>query len=402
MSYRGFLAEMLMAECDDRARRRSERQIKAAGFPREKSMRAFDFDANPAIDPAVIHTLAACDWVRKGLPLCLIGDSGTGKSHLLIALGTEAAMAGYRVRYTLAAKLVNELVEAADDRQLTKTINRYGRVDLLCVDELGYMELDRRVAELLFQVLTEREEKASVAIASNESLAGPRPSPTPASAPPSSTASPSAATSSRPAPTPTASPRPAPPSKPPPAPGSSPRPPSPAKPPSSARSSRDPGPGRLRPPRPGPHTPASLTPAQSCPGPASTPLTPSSSPRRSSSSPTGWPPTTSASPPHCSASSATPPTARPPSAPTWTASPSFSAATTASSSSAKTPPYPGTRQTAVKTHEQKPPAQPPGAVRTHEQPRSKLTNEANHGIHLRDSAIIGGCVKLTVELDFVC
>ena len=134
MTYRGFLAEMLMAECDDRARRRSERQIKAAGFPREKSLRAFDYDANPNIDPAVVNTLATCDWVKKGLPLCLIGDSGTGKSHLLIALGTEAAMAGYRVRYTLAAKLVNELVEAADNKQLTKAINRHGRVDLLCVD----------------------------------------------------------------------------------------------------------------------------------------------------------------------------------------------------------------------------------------------------------------------------
>ena len=99
MTYRGFLAELLMAECDDRARRRSERRIKAAGFPREKSLRTFDFDANPNIDPAAIHTLASCDWVKKGQPLCLIGDSGTGKSHLLIALGTEAAMAGYRVRY---------------------------------------------------------------------------------------------------------------------------------------------------------------------------------------------------------------------------------------------------------------------------------------------------------------
>jgi len=172
MSYRAFLAELLMAECDDRARRRSERRIKAAGFPREKSLRTFDFDANPSVDPAVIHTLATCDWVKKGLPLCLIGDSGTGKSHLLIALGTEAAMAGYRVRYTLATKLVNELVEAADDMQLTKTIARYGRVDLLCLDELGYMELDKRGAELLFQVLTEREEKSSVAIASNESFSG--------------------------------------------------------------------------------------------------------------------------------------------------------------------------------------------------------------------------------------
>jgi DNA replication protein DnaC len=172
MTYRGFLAELLMAECDDRSRRRSERRIKAAGFPRDKSLRAFDFDANPSIDPATIHTLAKCEWVKKGLPLCLIGDSGTGKSHLLIALGTEAAMVGYRVKYVLAAKLVNELVEAADDKQLTKTIARYGRVDLLCIDELGYMELDKRGAELLFQVLTEREERNSVAIASNESFGG--------------------------------------------------------------------------------------------------------------------------------------------------------------------------------------------------------------------------------------
>src|SRR5215207_2641216 len=172
MTYRGFLAELLMAECDDRARRRAERRIKAAGFPRQKTLREFDFDASPNLDPATIHTLATCEWVRKGQPLCLIGDSGTGKSHLLIALGTEAAMAGFRVRYVLAAKLVNELVEAADDRQLTKTIARYGRVDLICIDELGYMELDRRGAELLFQVLTEREEKNSVAITSNESFGG--------------------------------------------------------------------------------------------------------------------------------------------------------------------------------------------------------------------------------------
>jgi len=172
MSYRGFLAELLLAECDDRARRRSERRIKAAGFPREKSLRTFDFAANPNIDPATITTLSKSEWVKKGQPLCLIGDSGTGKSHLLIALGTEAAMAGYRVKYTLATKLANELVEAADEMMLTKTIARYGRVDLLCIDELGYMQLDRRGAELLFQVLTEREEKNSVAIASNESFSG--------------------------------------------------------------------------------------------------------------------------------------------------------------------------------------------------------------------------------------
>ncbi len=121
-------------------------------------------------------------------------------------------MAGFRVRYSLATKLVNELVEAADEKILTKTIARYGRVDLLCIDELGYMDLDRRGAELLFQVLTEREEKNSVAIASNESFGGwTKRSPIPDSARPSSTASPSAGRSSRPARNPTDSPAPGPP-----------------------------------------------------------------------------------------------------------------------------------------------------------------------------------------------
>ena len=172
LTYQGFLAELLLSECDDRNRRRSVRRVKAAGFPREKWLNDFDFDANPNINPATIHTLASCAWIRKGQPLCLIGDSGTGKSHLLIALGTAAAEQEFRVKYTLATKLVNELVEAADEKILAKTIARYGRVDLLCIDELGYMELDKRGAELLFQVLTEREEKNSVAIASNESFSG--------------------------------------------------------------------------------------------------------------------------------------------------------------------------------------------------------------------------------------
>jgi hypothetical protein len=148
------LAELVMAECDDRDKRRATRRIHDAGFPRDKRLEEFDFAANPGVSPAVIHQLATCAWVKAGHPLCLIGDSGTGKSHLLIGLGTAAAEAGHRVRYTLASKLVNELVEAADDKQLSKTIARYGRVDLLCLDELGYMELDRHGAELLFQVLT--------------------------------------------------------------------------------------------------------------------------------------------------------------------------------------------------------------------------------------------------------
>lgn len=168
LSYLGFLSELLVAECDDRTRRRAERRIRDAGFPRPKRLDEFSFDANTAISPAIIGQLATCEWVKKGQPLCLIGDSGTGKTHLLISLGTIAAETGYRVKYTLASKLVNELAEAADDKQLTKLINRYSRIDLILIDELGYLQLDRHGAELLFQVLTEREERAAIAIASNE------------------------------------------------------------------------------------------------------------------------------------------------------------------------------------------------------------------------------------------
>ena len=168
--YKGFLVELLAIECDEREDRRKTRLIREAGFPRPKRLDDFDFTANPLIDPGLIHTLAKGAWIRAGQPLCLIGDSGTGKSHLLIGLGIAAAEAGYRVRYVTAAALVNELVEAADDKHLSRTIARYGRVDLLCLDELGYLQLDRRGAELLFQVFTEREERASVAVASNSAF----------------------------------------------------------------------------------------------------------------------------------------------------------------------------------------------------------------------------------------
>jgi DNA replication protein DnaC len=112
LSYRAFLSELLLAECDDRQERRAARRVHEAGFPRPKTLADFDFAANTAINPATINTLAGCGWVSKGQSLCLIGDSGTGKSHLLIGLGTAAAQAGHKVRYVLAAKLVNELVES--------------------------------------------------------------------------------------------------------------------------------------------------------------------------------------------------------------------------------------------------------------------------------------------------
>jgi DNA replication protein DnaC len=166
-SYSDFLADLLESECEDRNARRKVRRVKEANFPRPKRIEDFDFSKNPNIPQEVINTLMQPAWVQAGNPLCLVGDSGTGKSHLLIGLGTAIAEAGGRVRYTTAANLVNELAEAASDKQLGRTIKKYGRVDLLCLDELGYVKLDRHGAELLFQIFTEREERHAVAVASN-------------------------------------------------------------------------------------------------------------------------------------------------------------------------------------------------------------------------------------------
>jgi DNA replication protein DnaC len=170
LTHLGYLAEVLTAEVDDRDSRRRARRVHEARFPRTKRLSEFDCSANPNLNPALIATLAQGGFIDAGTPLCLIGDSGTGKSHLLIGTGVAAAEAGRRVRYVTCAALVNELAEAADDHVLSRVVSRYGRLELLCLDELGYVHLDPRGAELLFQVITEREERASVACASNASF----------------------------------------------------------------------------------------------------------------------------------------------------------------------------------------------------------------------------------------
>ncbi|HEY5436004.1 MAG TPA: IS21-like element helper ATPase IstB [Candidatus Limnocylindrales bacterium] len=166
-THRAYLAEVLGAEVDERDGRRRERRIAEARFPRLKRLEDFDLAAAPAIPPATLAGLASLAWVAAGEPVVLLGDPGTGKTHLLIGLGIAACEQGRRVRYATAAALVNELAEAADERVLARTVARYARLDLLCLDELGYVRLDPRGAELLFQVITERDERASIAVASN-------------------------------------------------------------------------------------------------------------------------------------------------------------------------------------------------------------------------------------------
>ncbi len=166
LTHRRYLAELLTAEVEDRNERLQRRRIKEARFPRTKTVDEFDTTRSP-IAAATIAELACCRWIDDHRPLILLGDSGTGKTHLLIALGTAAARQGRRVRYSTAAQLVNELAAARTDGAIAKTISRYARYDLLCLDELGYLHLDPIGAELLFQTLTERDEQASIAVATN-------------------------------------------------------------------------------------------------------------------------------------------------------------------------------------------------------------------------------------------
>jgi DNA replication protein DnaC len=163
----GYLAEVLTAEVDDRGDRRRTRRIAEAKFPRLKRLSEFNIDAVPSIAAAQLATLATGAWIDAGQPVVLLGDSGTGKTHLLIALGLAACEQGRRVRYVTCAQLVNELVEAADDRQLSRVVGRYGRLDLVLLDELGYVQIDPRGAELLFQIITERDERASIGVGTN-------------------------------------------------------------------------------------------------------------------------------------------------------------------------------------------------------------------------------------------
>jgi DNA replication protein DnaC len=163
LTHRGYLAELLATEVDDRAERR---RIREARFPRLKHFTDFDTTSTP-INGATIATLTQGDFVTNATPVVFLGDSGTGKTYLLIGTGIQACHKGLSVRYVTAASLVNELVEAQDEHTLTRLIGRYGRLDLLLIDELGYLHLDPRGAELLFQVITEREERASIAVATN-------------------------------------------------------------------------------------------------------------------------------------------------------------------------------------------------------------------------------------------
>lgn len=162
-----YLASLLELELDDRAQRRAERRLQEARFPHRKRLEDFNFDQAPAISASLLHQLAKGEYIARAENVILIGDSGTGKTHLATALGVAACYQGRRVRFVTAAGLVTELHEAQDSRQLARAVRRYAGIELLILDELGYVQASESGAELLFQALAERNETAAIVVTTN-------------------------------------------------------------------------------------------------------------------------------------------------------------------------------------------------------------------------------------------
>ena len=163
----GFLEALLQAELEEREQRLIERRLREAHLPRLKTLEEFDFARCPKVSAQQIHELAAGSYLGRAEPIIFIGDSGTGKTHLLTGLAVAACRQKRRVRFATAAALINELVEAKHQLQLGRALARWTRYDLIALDEVGYVPLAEVGAEFLFQVIAERAEKAAVIVTTN-------------------------------------------------------------------------------------------------------------------------------------------------------------------------------------------------------------------------------------------
>src|SRR5436853_1281052 len=165
--YLGYLEALLAAELEERERRAIDRRIKDAHLPRVKTLDEFDFRQAPMVSPTRLSELAEGGYIERAEPIVFIGDSGTGKTHLLSALCVAACRQRRRVRFTTAAALVNELVEAKQQLQLRRVLSRWARYDVIAIDEVGYVPLAELGAEFLFQVISDRAEQAAVLLTTN-------------------------------------------------------------------------------------------------------------------------------------------------------------------------------------------------------------------------------------------
>ncbi|MEQ3729421.1 MAG: IS21-like element helper ATPase IstB [Tateyamaria sp.] len=162
-----FLTRLVELELIDRERRMVERRIKAAKFPATKSLDSFDFKAIPKLNKMQVLELARCDWIERRENVIALGPSGTGKTHVALGLGLAACQKGMTVSFTTAAALVNELMEARDERRLLRVQKQMANVKLLIIDELGFVPLSKTGAELLFELISQRYERGATLITSN-------------------------------------------------------------------------------------------------------------------------------------------------------------------------------------------------------------------------------------------
>jgi DNA replication protein DnaC len=166
-SYEEFLLGLTDIELQVRADNRLKRRLKEARFPLMKTLDTFQFEKAVGLDARHIRALCTGDYIRQHHNVILLGNSGTGKTHLATSLGVEACKQGFRTRFVTGCGLVNELVEAQEDHVLSRLVKRYAGYDVLILDELGYVPFSKLGAELLFQVLTERHERKSLIVTTN-------------------------------------------------------------------------------------------------------------------------------------------------------------------------------------------------------------------------------------------
>ena len=162
-----FLLELTEVEIQTRTANRLKRRLKEAKFPLMKPLDTFDLDAVPDLDRRLFRELTACEFIQERRNVIFLGRSGTGKTHMATALGIEACRKSLKTRFVTGYGLVNELIEARKEKDLSRVIRRYARYELLILDELGYVPFSKEGAELLFQVLAERHERGSVIITTN-------------------------------------------------------------------------------------------------------------------------------------------------------------------------------------------------------------------------------------------
>jgi DNA replication protein DnaC len=162
-----YLEALLAMESEERDRHAISNRIRDAQLPRMKTLEEFDFAQAPQISAARIRELAEGGYVERSEPIVLIGEAGTGKSHLATGLCVAACRQKRRVRFTTAAALVNELVEAKQNNQVRRLMGRWQRYQLIALDEVGYVPLADIGAEFLFQVISDRAERAAIIITTN-------------------------------------------------------------------------------------------------------------------------------------------------------------------------------------------------------------------------------------------